>query len=378
MNILNQKLRILPIHVISSLNAKEESIKSGEELESLIDTLGGEIIERVIQRQEKISKMAFLGRGKMESVGEIVKEKEIDVVIVNALVKPGQIHALKTKFEKINPQIEVWDRIDLILHIFEKHAKTAEANLQIELARMRYMGPRIYGMGHVLSRQGGGIGTVGIGETNSELMRRHWRNEMKKITDELDKINKNRENQLQQRKKAGFKTLSIVGYTNAGKSSLFNHLTGKNNYAKNELFATLDSTIGKIFLPNLKSEVLVTDTIGFIRDLPPMLVKAFKSTLMESIHADLILHLVDVADSEVETKIEIVNNILTNLGRDLDEVVYVFNKSDLLKEEELESLKSKFSNNKSVFISVKKSEGVDDLLSLVEQELSNKVNANFA
>lgn len=377
MNIINQKLRILPIHVISSFDAKEESIKSGEELESLIDTLGGEIVERVIQRKEKISKMAFLGKGKMESVSEVIEEKEIDVVIVNALVKPGQIHALKTRFEKVNPKIEVWDRVDLILHIFEKHASTAEANLQIELARMRYMGPRIYGMGHVLSRQGGGIGTVGIGETNSELMRRHWRNEMKKITNELDKINKNRESQLQQRKKAGFKTLSIVGYTNAGKSSLFNLLTGKDNYTKDELFATLDSTIGKIYLPNLKSEVLVTDTIGFIRDLPPMLVQAFKSTLMESIHADLLLHVIDASDPEIDKKISVVNKILVNLNRDLREVVYVFNKSDLLEDEGLEKLKGKFSNEKSVFISVKKSKGIEDLIELVEKELSNLSEANY-
>ena len=171
---ISHTLRVLPIHVIHSRGDKEESVNSGEELESLINTLGGEIIDRVIQRFDKISQMAFLGKGKTESIAEVVEKKEIDVVVINALLKPGQIHALKLAFEKVNPKIEVWDRVDLILHIFEKHAKTAEANLQIELARMRYMGPRIYGMGHVLSRQGGGIGTVGIGETNTELMRRHW------------------------------------------------------------------------------------------------------------------------------------------------------------------------------------------------------------
>ncbi len=366
MNTTHQELRILPIHVINSQNEKEESIKSGEELESLIDTLGGKIVDRVIQRKDKISKMAFLGKGKMESVGEIIENKEIDVVIVNALVKPGQIHELKTSFEKINPNIEVWDRIDLILHIFEKHASTAEANLQIELARMRYMGPRIYGMGHVLSRQGGGIGTVGIGETNTELMKRHWRNEMKKITDELDKITKNRENQLAQRKKAGFKTVSIVGYTNAGKSSLFNALTGKKNYAKNELFATLDSTIGKVYLPNLKQEVLITDTIGFIRDLPPMLVKAFKSTLMESTHADSLIHLIDASDPEVDLKIKVVNEILGSIGRKNHNDVYVFNKADLLSEEQKLVLTKKYSEFSPVLISVHKQEGLEELLNKLE------------
>lgn len=370
MNVVNQTLRILPIHVIDSRAAKEENIYSGEEMESLIDTLGGEIIDRVVQRTDKISKMAFLGKGKMESVAEIVKEKEIDVVIVNALVKPGQIHALKVAFEKINPRIEVWDRIDLILHIFEKHASTAEANLQIELARMRYMGPRIYGMGHVLSRQGGGIGTVGIGETNTELMKRHWRNEMKKVTDELEKISKNRESQLEQRKKLGFKTVSIVGYTNAGKSSLFNLITGKHQYTKNELFATLDSSIGKIYIPALNSEVLITDTIGFIRDLPPMLVKAFKSTLMESVHADVILHVVDASDPEVDLKISVVNEILKDIRRDTQHQLFVFNKIDRLSDEKKEEIKETYADLSPIYISVKQEEGIEELINSIKDALS--------
>jgi GTP-binding protein HflX len=369
MNIVSQKLRMLPIHVIHSQKDKEESVYSGEEVESLIDTLGGEIIDRVIQRFEKVSQMAFLGKGKTETVAEIVKEKEIDVVVVNALLKPGQIHNLKLAFEKANPKIEVWDRVDLILHIFEKHAKTAEANMQIELARMRYMGPRIYGMGHVLSRQGGGIGSVGIGETNTELMRRHWRNEIKKVEDELAKISKNREAQLDQRKKAGFKTVSIVGYTNAGKSSLFNALTGKNNYTKDELFATLDSSIGKIYIPALSSEILITDTIGFIRDLPPSLIKAFKSTLMESIHADILLHVVDASDPEVGKKVTVVDDILHELKLHQEKIIYVFNKADRISEDEISDLKTRFHEFNPLFISVKKEENLETVLEAITKKL---------
>ncbi|HRN95854.1 MAG TPA: GTPase HflX [Candidatus Levybacteria bacterium] len=374
---ISHTLRVLPIHVIHSRGDKEESVNSGEELESLINTLGGEIVDRVIQRFDKISQMAFLGKGKTESIAEVVEKKEIDVVVINALLKPGQIHALKLAFEKANPKIEVWDRVDLILHIFEKHAKTAEANLQIELARMRYMGPRIYGMGHVLSRQGGGIGTVGIGETNTELMRRHWRNEIKKVEDELAKISKNRENQLEQRKKAGFKTVSIVGYTNAGKSSLFNILTNKKNYVKNELFATLDSSIGKIYIPELGSEVLITDTIGFIRDLPPTLVKAFKSTLMESIHADLLLHVVDASDHEVSKKITVVDDILHELNLKQEKIIYVFNKCDAISEEKIEELKERFHAFNPIFISVKKEEGIESVLERIKNKLASTEASTF-
>src|SRR5664279_1777143 len=326
---LKHTIRVLPIHVINPRYDKEKALNYGEELESLIKTMGGVIINRVIQKLDKPDNTTYIGKGKVVEVGEIVQKEAIDVVILNAMAKPGQIHALKEILQLKNPQIEVWDRVDLILHIFDKHALTTEAKLQIELARMRYMGPRIYGMGMIMSRQGGGIGTSGLGETNTELMKRHWRNEMKKITDQLSKINKSRTQQLERRKKAGFKTISIVGYTNAGKSSLFNLLTKKDKLVQNALFATLDSSIGKMYLPELKEEVLITDTIGFIRNLPPRLVTAFKSTLMESLNADILLHVIDVSDHEMELKIQVVNDILSELGRKTDESeIFIFNKID--------------------------------------------------
>lgn len=366
---VKHQLRMLPIHMVEPYEDREVSLNIGEELESLIATLGGKIVDRVIQNLERSNSFTYIGRGKVTEVASKIKEHDVDVVILNAMVKPRQVHALKTQLQKSKFDIQVWDRVDLILHIFDKHAVTQEAKLQIELARMNYMGPRIYGMGFVMSRQGGGIGTSGVGETNTELMKRHWRDEKKKITDQLAKISKNREQQLAQRKRAGFKTVSLVGYTNAGKSSLFNLLTGKEKLAKNVLFATLDSSVGKMYIEDLHKEVLITDTIGFIRDLPPLLISAFKSTLMESIHADVLLHIIDVSDHEVATKIEVVKDILKELGRDTDDIVYVFNKIDAADHLDKIAFQEKYSAFSPLFISVKQEQGINDVKACIKNNL---------
>jgi GTPase len=366
---IKHTLRVLPVHMVEPFEKKEVALNIGEELESLIATLGGKIVDRVIQNLERSNNFTYIGRGKVTEVASKIKELDVDVVILNAMVKPRQVHALKLQLQKVKSDIQVWDRVDLILHIFDKHAETQEAKLQIELARMNYMGPRIYGMGFVMSRQGGGIGTSGVGETNTELMRRHWRDEKKKITDQLAKISKSRQLQLEQRRRAGFKTVSLVGYTNAGKSSLFNLLTGKDKLAKNVLFATLDSSVGKMYIKELHKEVLVTDTIGFIRDLPPLLISAFKSTLMESIYADILLHVIDASDHEVETKIEVVKEILKELGRDTDDIVYVFNKIDVVPELDKKALIEKYSSFSPHFISVKKNIGIDKVKDYITTNL---------
>lgn len=362
-------LRFLTVHVINPQSNQERAIHHGEELESLITTLGGTIVGRVIQKRENPDLATFVGKGKIQEVIEAIKETKADVVVLNATVKPRQVHALKQYLLEANPQIEVWDRIDLILHIFDKHATTTEAKLQIELARMRYMGPRIYGMGFVLSRQGGGIGTSGIGETNTELMKRHWRSEMKKITDQLEKVSIAREDQVKRRQKAGLKTVSIVGYTNAGKSSLFNLLTGKEMLVEDALFATLDSTSGRVYLPQIQSEILVTDTIGFIRNLPPRLINAFQSTLMESMQADVILHVVDATDPEIDEKMHVVKEILQKLGRDKEDVIYVFNKIDALEVGRKKELLERYSEKNPVLISVKAEKGIKQLQEAIAKKL---------
>lgn len=363
-------IRILPVYVVFPHEETSLSVNIGGEFDSLIDTFGAQIVARVIQKLDRPNSATYIGRGKIDEIAEIVGKDDVDVVVIDALLKPGQLHLVKTMLEAENSEIQVWDRVELVLRIFEKNAFTKDAKLQIELARMNYMGPRIYGMGYVLSRQGGGIGTLGIGETNTELMKRHWRNEKKKIMDELEKNSKNRENQLDRRKKSGFKTVSIVGYTNVGKSSLFNILTKKKNLEKNELFATLDSAVGKMYIPDLHAEVLVSDTIGFIRNLPPLLISAFKSTLMESIHADLVLHVIDVSDPEMLIKIQVVREILIELGIEDKNIVYVFNKIDAVEELNKEELMERFKLYQPLFISVKENMGIESITDTITKRLS--------
>jgi GTP-binding protein HflX len=289
--------RFLVATLIPKDSSEEEAFFDIKETRDLIDTYGGTVVDYAIQRREVHARGSYLGRGKIEEITQSIKENDVDVVILNGIVKPGQIFEVKTDLSVENPEITVWDRVDLILQIFSKHASTTEAKLQIELAAMRHMGPRIYGMGYVLSRQGGTVGTRGIGETNTELMKRHWRDQIKKTQDKIDKLESEKKFQLERRQRNGAVNISIIGYTNAGKSSLFNLLTNKKRLVEDALFATLDSNIGKMYLPDAKMEVLLSDTIGFIKDLPPSLIDAFQSTLLESVYSDFLIHVVDASDA---------------------------------------------------------------------------------
>ena len=357
-----KKLRFILVNVVPSFMNDAAAMYDLEELKSLVETWGGATIVRVIQRRSNPDPSTYIGSGKSEEVAEIVKKEQIDVVVLNSIVKPGQIFNLQTILRKGNFDIRVWDRIDLILQIFSKHARTAESKLQIELASMRHMGPRIYGMGYVLSRQAGGIGTRGIGETNTELMKRHWRDAMKKTQEKLDKLAADRMRKLEERERRGFNTVSIIGYTNAGKTTLFNSLTKKKKLAADVLFATLDSSVGKVYFPELKKEVLMTDTIGFIQNLPPALINAFKSTLMESMHADLLLHVIDVSDPLRDIKIEVVENILRDLGIQDKNMIYVFNKMDKANKDVIPHLKEVYGQFNPQFVSSESRDGIESLL----------------
>lgn len=366
---LNKTTRFVLIDVVSPFTSHDQAEKDLEELKSLVSTFGGATIVHVIQRRMTPDPGTYIGSGKADEVAEIIKRDRIDVIVVNAVVRPSQIFNLQKLFWKSNRLIEVWDRVDLILHIFEKHAHTAEAKLQIELARMQHMGPRMYGLGlSLFSRQGGGIGTRGLGETNVELMKRHWRDAIKNVNDRLKRLQKERSRQIERRKEIGFKTISIVGYTNAGKTSLFNRLTGKQKLAANVLFATLDSHIGKLYLPHKKKEVLLSDTIGFIQNLPPKLIDAFKSTLMESVNADILLHVIDASDHLMNEKIAVVEQILNEVHIDTKKRIYAFNKIDAAKHLKREDLEEVYVDYTPQFISVKTGEGISELISCIEEE----------
>lgn len=363
--------RVVLIDVVDPHFHREDAIKNLQELKSLVATYNGIDIVDIIQHRTSPDKATFIGSGKVVELAEIVAKKQIDIVVVNAIVNVSILFNLTQKLWTVNPNIQVWDRIDLILNIFDKHAFTTEAKLQIEIARMRHMGPRMYGLGTTyFSRQGGGIGMKGIGETNIELMRRHWRDQIKKKKDELEKISKQHLAQLARRHTNNIPAISIVGYTNAGKTSLFNHLTKKHKIVENALFATLDSVTGRLYLPARHLEITISDTIGFIKDLPPSLIDSFKSTLLESIHADILLHVIDISDAQMSSKIETVEQILAKLKVQSKKTIFVFNKIDAFAgdgEKILKEIREKYSKFSPQFISVTTNFGIEKLKKEIEK-----------
>lgn len=345
-------MNVFLVDIVEPRVREPESNARMAELESLVNTFGGFVVLHTIQRRKKPYYKLYIGSGKLEEIAEEMKEQNAELLILGNILKPRQLYQVN---EFLRPYgMKAWDRVDLILKIFDKHANTAEAKMQIELASIKHMGPRIFGMGMELSKQGAGIGTKGIGETNTEIMKRHLKEKTRLIEKKLLEYGKMRRMHRERRIKNQVPSVGIVGYTNAGKSSLLNSLTKKEVLAENKLFATLGTTAAMMFVfpeeGGLGREIMLHDTIGFIRDLPPQLIKAFRSTLEDSIETDILLHVLDASDPEMDRKMYIVNDILDEIGATQPRFL-VLNKMDLLSVEEQESVMEKYAKLSPISVS---------------------------
>ena len=313
------KERVLLISVDTGEFDAEVSV---EELRELVRTAGAETEAVIIQKRPKPDSVTYIGSGKLEEARLLCESEEIDVVICDGELSPTQGRCLEKLLKT-----RVIHRTVLILDIFAKNARSGEGKLQVELAQLKYSLPRLSGQGTALSRLGGGIGTRGPGETKLESDKRHIRRRIHTLEENLKELSKRRERHRERRKKDGIITAAIVGYTNAGKSTLLNTLTDADVLAENKLFATLDPTARAIKLPD-GSEVMLIDTVGFISRLPHFLVEAFKSTLEEATNADILIILADASDSECEAQLQVTKEILGELGGENKPMITVYNKCD--------------------------------------------------
>ncbi len=335
-----------------------ECEKSLAELERLLDTAGGRAFAKMIQSKESENPKTCIGSGKLEELKELCKNNDIGLVVFDTELSPAQIRNIEDVLE----DVDVIDRSMLILDIFALHATSAEGKLQVELAQLKYTAPRLIGKGKQLSRQEGRIGTRGPGESKLETDRRHLARRAATLEEALRDIERTRATMRAARERSGLKKVAIVGYTNAGKSTLLNRLTDAGVLAENKLFATLDSTTRKLTLPE-DTEVLISDTVGFIRKLPHHLIKAFKSTLDELQYADILVVLADASDEECGEQLKVTTDLIAQLGAGDKPILYVFNKSDAAKDG-MTVIGSK--PNDSVFISALTGAGIDTFLSMLE------------
>ncbi|MGB9857623.1 MAG: GTPase HflX [Dictyoglomaceae bacterium] len=332
-----------------------------EELKLLSQTAGAKIEDVVFYRRESINSAYFISEGKIKELSEKALKKQCDVIIFNDDLTPTQLRNL----EKEVP-CKIIDRTTLILDIFAQHAYTKEGKIQVELAQLEYLLPRLVGRGEVLSRLGGGIGTRGPGETKLEIDRRKIRRRIYFLKEQLEEVKKERE--IQRKNRKDIYQVALVGYTNVGKSSLFNLLTRSNVKVENQLFATLDPTVRKVRLEN-NWEFLIIDTVGFIKNLPPPLMTAFRATLEEVIYVDLIVHVIDISNPNFEKQIEVVEDLLEEIGVENKTIIRAYNKIDLLSKEKLSFLKKSLDFRPAVFISVLKNQGIDKLKNLIVKNL---------
>ena len=355
-----------PKAVLVSVFFKGEDERENEaslgELEQLLKTAGGEVYGVMTQSRETPDVRTYIGEGKVEELKEICENNEIPLVVFDRELSPSQIRNLEKELENVR----VIDRTMLILDIFALHAVSGEGKLQVELAQLKYTIPRLSGKGAELSRLGGGIGTRGPGESKLESDKRHLKHRIAALEAQAEELRKNRSTMRRQRDRSGIFKLAIAGYTNAGKSTLLNFLTDAGILAENKLFATLDPTTRKFELPS-GEEILLTDTVGFIRNLPTHLVKAFRSTLDEVAYCDALLLIVDASDPEYKNQIVVTQELLGDLEAGSKPVIYVFNKMDNACEEFRPCAPA---DSTYVTISAKTGDGIESLKEAMEAVVS--------
>lgn len=348
------------ILVAVSRSDHDNTEQSLDELEDLASTAGALAVARIIQNREAVHPGTYVGKGKIDEIQAAVYEYDATGIICDDELSPAQLSNLEEALE-----VKIMDRTLLILDIFAARAATNEGKIQVELAQLRYRATRLVGLRKSLSRLGGGIGTRGPGETKLEMDRRVIHERIGQLKAELDKVVQHRELTRGQRKKTGIPVVAIVGYTNAGKSTLLNTLTGAGVLEENKLFATLDPTVRSLELEG-GQQVLLSDTVGFISKLPHHLVEAFKSTLEEAVYADILLHVVDVSNPRMELQMHTVYETLARLGAGDQPVITAFNKTD---QSDDETAVRDFKADYTVRISAKTGAGIDGLKDVVGKVL---------
>ncbi|WP_373889741.1 GTPase HflX [Paludicola sp. MB14-C6] len=360
MRLYNTELKPQRAFLIAA-NTNEYDVETSlQELKELAETAGAEVVGMTIQNLPTINNATYIGKGKLLEVKEYCEQQDVEMLIFDDELSGAQIRNIEDE-----TGMNVIDRTMLILDIFALRALSNEGKLQVELAQQKYLLPRLYGLGSQLSRQGGGIGTRGPGETKLESDKRHIRRRIESLEQELKELEKRRDNVRKRRQKNDVITIAIVGYTNVGKSTLLNLLTDAGVLAKNQLFATLDPTARELKLKDGQSAVII-DTVGLIQRLPHQLVQAFKSTLEEAANADIILNVCDISNENVDIQIKVTKELLDELGCGDIPIITVCNKIDKVNREALSPM-----NNRTVFISAQENIGIDDLLDCIAAVLAD-------
>lgn len=354
--------RVALVGLVTGQARRVDAERSLEELEGLADAAGAQVVLRVVQERAAPDAATFLGSGKVESLARAADEADVDTIIFDNELSPAQLRELQKRLDR-----KVIDRTQLILDIFARRARTREGKLQVELAQLQYLLPRLVGAGSMLSRLGGGIGTRGPGETKLETDRRRIRHRIHALQQQIEQVRQRRAHVRERRRKTEVPTVALVGYTNAGKTTLFNRLTRADAVASDALFVTLDPLVRTVRLPDNR-ELLLTDTVGFIDRLPHALVAAFRATLEETAEADLLIHVIDASSPERDRQMAAVTRVLDEVGATMVPRIDVFNKIDLLTPEERRSLAER--DPAAVLISAATGEGIDDLLEAMAARLA--------